>query len=136
MIPIAFVNQSLVCGFAVAQRNSKMVQKPSATNQGLVRCIAKYNKNCFGPVDLQMVWETHKKQGSTRELPKMTSLLVGTSMRAPLNGASATRTRAREDSYTLELLPNVQLSASKKGHIQEVQSVERKWEQNGNRRKQ
>jgi hypothetical protein len=95
MIPIAFVNQSLACGIAVAKRNSKMVQKPSATNQDLVRCIAMYNKNCFGPVDLQMVWETHKKQGSTRELPKTTSLLVGASMKEPINGASATRARAR-----------------------------------------
>jgi hypothetical protein len=55
MIPIAFVLQSLVCGFAVAQRNSKMVQKHSATNQGLVRRLAKYSKNCFGPVYLQMM---------------------------------------------------------------------------------
>jgi hypothetical protein len=115
------------------QQNGAKTQR-NEPEPGLLHC--KIQQNCFGPVHLQKVRKTLKKPGSTRELPKMTSLLVGTSMRAPLNGASATRTRAREDSYTLELLPNVQLSASKKGHIQEVQSVERKWEQNGNRCKQ
>jgi hypothetical protein len=94
-IPISFVNRSIICSFAVAYRNSKMLQKHCATNKGLVRCLAKCSKNCFGPVDMQMVWETHKKQGSTRELPKTTSLLVGASMKEPINGASATRARAR-----------------------------------------
>jgi hypothetical protein len=123
----------LLCRGPEEQQNGAKTQR-NEPGPGSWHC--KIQQNCFGPVHLQTVRKTLKKPGSTRELPKMTSLVVGTSMRAPINGASGTRTRAREDSYTLELLPNVQLSASKKGHIQEVQSVERKWEQNGNRCKQ
>jgi hypothetical protein len=38
--------------------------KNSATNQGLVRCLVVYNKNCLGPVDLQNDAKT--RRGSKR----------------------------------------------------------------------